>query len=502
LTVICSDYGTPSMTSMMRVVVNVTDINDNAPQFVQSSYSAQLIENTYVGAAVLTVRATDRDDGVNAQLTYSVEGDAAAYFDVEPTTGIVKAGVSFDRESNSSLRFYVVARDGGAPRRSASALVSVAIVDVNDERPTFSQSTYKFSVLENLPSGASVGSVAAVDRDQSIYGQVTYTILRPSSGDDGGVSDAFRIDARSGALTTTQPLNRESAAQYRLRVNASDRGVPPLASTATVIVYVGDENDNRPVFVFPTPANHTVHVSTRAPVGHVIARLAAVDADSGKNGQLTYGVTDETRSEYFDVDTNLGAVIVNRGLGDVDGHTFALEVLARDNAPPHYSDTSMLYITVNRTVVFVGELDRRGGGGGADGGSWFHAFVNSNNVLIVVVLSAVSAVVAVVLIVAICVVVRRQDAHGKHGNKYNCRTETLKMLQSSKGGNGAVVAGAPAASTDSSAGTPFGSNQCCDANSKHLCLTMEEQRCNNEQSLERSGQSWPSTIDNQVLQVH
>jgi len=501
LTVVCSDYGTPSMTSMMRVVVNVTDINDNDPQFVQSTYSDEVIEKNYVGAEVLTVRATDRDDGLNGQLTYSVDGDAAAWFDVEPTTGIVKARVSFDRETNGSVRFYVVARDAGEPRRSASALVSIAIIDVNDEHPMFSQPIYKFSVMENLPAGASVGSVAAVDRDLSIYGQVTYTILQSSSGGgDVGDSDAFIIDARSGTLTTTRSLDREAVAKYRLRVNASDRGVPPLASTATVIVYVGDENDNGPVFLFPTLTNRTVHVSTQAPVGHVIARLLAIDPDYGKNSELTYGVTDDTRSEYFDIDTNLGAVIVNRGLGDVDGRTFALEVMVRDNAPPRHSVSSMLYVIVNRTLAFVGDLD----GSGYDGGSWwFHVFISSNNVLIVVVLSAVSAVIAFILIIAICVVVRRQDSHGKQSHKYNCRTETLKMLQS-KGGNGSVAASGPGGSlagTDSVAGTPSGSNHCCDARSKHLCLTMEEQRCNTEQSLERSGQSWPSTIDNQVLQV-
>ena len=231
----------------------------------------------------------------------------------------------------------------------------------------------------------------------------------------------------------------------------------------------------------------------------MIARLLAVDADAGKNSELKYGVTDDTRSEYFDVDTNLGAVIVNRGLGDVDGRTFPLEVTVHDNAPPKHSVSSMLYVTVNRSLAFVGDLDHSD----FDGGSWFHVFISSNNVLIVVVLSAVSAVIAIILIIAICFVVRRQDAHGKHSNKYNCRTETLKMLQS-KGGNGSVAASGPAGSmvgTDSVAGTPSGSNHCCDARSKHLCLTMEEQRCNNEQSLERSGQSWPSTIDNQVLQV-
>jgi len=336
--------------------------------------------------------------------------------------------------------------------------------------------------------------VAAIDRDLSIYGQVTYTIVR--SGDDPGDPDAFRIDSRSGTLTTTRPLDRETTAQHRLRVNASDRGVPPLASTATVIVYVGDENDSPPLFLYPTPTNRTVHVSTRAPVGHVIARLTAVDADYGKNGELTYSVTEATSSEYFDVDSNLGAVIVNRDLGDVDGRTFALEVVVRDNAPPQHSASALLYVTVNSSVAFVGDVGRRGDGTRFDGGSWFHQFISSNNVLIVVVLSAVSALIALVLIIAICVVIRRQDSHCKQANKYNCRTEALKMMQSKGGGgNGSVVA-------DAAVGTPSESTQCCDGKSKHLCLNVDEQRLNNEQSLERSGQSWPSTIDNQVLQVH
>ena len=107
MSMVCSDYGTPSMTSMMRVVVNVTDINDNAPEFVQATYSHTLDENNYVGAEVVRVRATDRDDGDNGRLTYSVAGGdaAAAWFDVDPTSGVVKARVSFDRESNGSLRF-------------------------------------------------------------------------------------------------------------------------------------------------------------------------------------------------------------------------------------------------------------------------------------------------------------------------------------------------------------------------------------------------------------
>ena len=92
----------------------------------------------------------------------------------------------------------------------------------------------------------------------------------------------------------------------------------------------------------------------QAPVGHVIARLLAIDPDYGKNSELTYGVTDDTRSEYFDVDTNLGAVIVNRGLGDVDGRTFALEVMVHDNAPPKHSVSSMLYIVV--CLLYTSEL--------------------------------------------------------------------------------------------------------------------------------------------------
>jgi len=129
-----------------------------------------------------------------------------------------------------------------------------------------------------------------------LCGQVTYTIVQSEGGAHSG-GGAFRLDPRTGVLTTTRPLDRESVSRYRLTVNASDRAVPPLASTASVIVYVRDENDNPPIFLFPTPANRSVHVSTRAPVGHVIARLSAADADDDKNGAITYSISDATRSE-------------------------------------------------------------------------------------------------------------------------------------------------------------------------------------------------------------
>ena len=309
-------------------------ITNNDLQFDQSIYYGELYENNRIGAEVMTVRARGGDDG---QLTYSVYGDAAAWIAVEPTTGVVKARVMFDREYVDRLRFTVLARDAGQPQRTATAAITITIVDVNDNPPMFLQTSYRFSLEENVPVGTLVGSVAATDYDSSINGQVTYRIF-------GLGMYPFSIDAWTGALTTTHPLDREEMAQYELRVVASDGGVPSRASTATVTVDVRDVNDNIPVFVFPTETNHTVHVSACAPVGHVITYLRAHDADEGMHSELKYSLAE---SEYFDVDEDLGAVFVNRELDHVDGQTFRLMVVVRDTSPLSLSTSAILHITVD-----------------------------------------------------------------------------------------------------------------------------------------------------------
>ena len=180
--VVCVDYGSPSLTSRQQVRVAVSDVNDCAPTFSRRVYEAEIIENNYVGAALIAVSAHDADRGAadNSRLTYSVAGPRSADFRVDPATGEISAVTSFDREATSTVSFVVVARDAGVPSLSGTATVVVSVVDVNDNSPEFDVDEYCFTVDENQPAGTFVGQLSAVD---------------PDSGDNGTQARDFTIQS-------------------------------------------------------------------------------------------------------------------------------------------------------------------------------------------------------------------------------------------------------------------------------------------------------------------
>lgn len=408
LTLTCVDFGDEPQESVRLLRVLVTDVNDNDPVFSQDEYNDDLIENNYVGKVLMTVNATDQDSGSNGEVFYSLVGKSAGLFHVDPDTGVVTAAVSFDREDAEVVRVQVVAHDKGLPSRSATAVVRITIIDVNDERPVFSQPAYSFSVTENLDPGAEVGTVAAHDRDKSVYGEVTYEVL-PTDG-----SELFGIDHKTGMIFAVKMLDREAVSVYHLTVTASDREVPPLSSTANVTIYVNDENDNSPVFVYPTPTNNTVTISNLTPKGQVIARLRAHDLDIGQNGAITFDVAAESRAGLFDVNSELGTVLVSGDLTDKDRSQFLLECSASDDGNPRRISVARLNVVVNRSISLP--ITRREG-----------KPLVASPALTALLVSTISGILIIVLVVVIVVVCRR-GRRETQTRKYNCRTETLKMF--------------------------------------------------------------------------
>lgn len=404
LTLTCADFGEKSQESVQTLRVLVTDVNDNAPVFSQKEYREELIENNYLGKVVTAVNATDQDSGNNGEVSYSLSGELADLFQINPDTGVITAAVSFDREVAETVLVDVIAHDKGSPSRSSSALVRITILDVNDEKPIFSHSAYSFEVMENLAPGAEVGAVAAHDRDSSIYGEVTYAIL-PTDG-----SDLFDIDQKTGVISTVKALDREVVSTYYLTVISSDREVPPLSSTASVTIYISDENDNSPVFDYPAQTNNTIRISNRTPKGHVITRLRAHDLDIGQNGKITFDITQETKGELFDLDMELGTVIVNGDLTDMDGRQFLFEFMARDEGSPRKMTFARLNIIVNKSVSLPRET--------------LPPLIASPT-LTVLLIAVISGILIIILVIAIVIVCLKGQE--KQSRKYNCRTETLKM---------------------------------------------------------------------------
>ena len=408
LALTCRDRGAKPNTAIKNIQVAVLDINDCNPIFSEQSYIAKLIENNYEGAFIAQVNATDADTGLNALIHYSLPPQVSSYFEIDSLNGVIKAKISFDRETFPQIRFDVIAEDQGEPPRSASAVMVVTITDVNDERPEFSQPSYSFGVAENEPAGTEVGVVAASDSDGEPYNDFKYSLL-PSRSD----ADSFRIHPHSGKITTRSILDRETQQVYYLVVAASDEGSPALSSTVSVSIYVDDKNDNGPIFDYPSKFNNTIHISNKVPVGYTVTRVQAHDMDIGKNAKIAYHFQRGNEESIFKLDPSLGTISVNVELDEIEYRLFKLKIMAKDQAFPQKGAIGNLNIVVNQSIPFP--LNPASG-----------SLLSGTNFTIVVSLACASGVITIILITAI-VLIKKQEKN-KKVHKYNCRMEALKML--------------------------------------------------------------------------
>ncbi|ESO01992.1 hypothetical protein HELRODRAFT_94350 [Helobdella robusta] len=403
----CIDLGDEPQTTLKSLNVKILDENDNDPVFLRDSYKGEIYENNVVGVTILTVNATDADSNDNGRINYFVEPPTMSnFFSVDKNTGVLKAVISLDKEKfRDPVKFWVVAKDNGSPPRSSSAGVTIFLQDLNDEYPIFTYTSYSFAVAENQDVGTEVGTVAAQDLDSGHFGDVTYYLT----------SDIFEIDHKSGRITTLKVLDREEVSAYHVIVYASDRGVPPLSSSASVTIHVSDENDNSPVFDFPSATNNTFQISSLTPREHVIGRVRARDLDTGKNGKVMYVLkNDSYNSNAFVLEQEIGTLTLLEDIKDKDGSTYVLEITAQDGGVPPRMVFSKLYILVNKSIPFV----------------WKNLYSEptaNTNLTIIMLIASVSGVIVTALIIAI-VILCKQDRQ-KTTNKYNCRLETIKLQQ-------------------------------------------------------------------------
>uniref|UniRef100_A0A8B9EFI6 Cadherin domain-containing protein n=1 Tax=Anser cygnoides TaxID=8845 RepID=A0A8B9EFI6_ANSCY len=366
--------------------VFVTDENDNAPVFL-SPAAVSVMEDQPTGFVALHVVAQDNDLGENGRVSYSLRaGNSDGRFHLNPSTGALSVVRALNREEVVQHNLTVVATDHGFPRRSATQLLSVLVLDVNDEAPSFEKPEYEAHIMENLPAGSPVLQVLATDRDLGANGQVTYgglsggpfsihpqtglivtthaldreeqeqhvlmgmavqmgaphcpSLCQPqvtimlsccplSSFPDGDPGQDFILDPVSGVLSTARALDREQVAFYTLTVVVQDHGTPPRSATMSVNVRVLDLNDNAPVFA---QASYVVEVPEDLPVGALVLQLEAEDPDEGTNGQVTYYLGNESLG-MFQVEPQSGRIRSAQPL-DRERHTsYSFLAKAVDSAP-------------------------------------------------------------------------------------------------------------------------------------------------------------------------
>ncbi|KAK5868901.1 hypothetical protein PBY51_009876 [Eleginops maclovinus] len=320
LTITAEDHGIPQHSSSQLLCVHVIDVNDEVPWFEESQYEAQISENQPPGTSVLTVSASDLDQGTNGQVIYgSISEDA---FSIHPLTGVITTTKSLDRELQEYYIVTVYAKDEGLPPNYAKATVKIRVLDENDNAPFFGRLFYSLEVPENLEA-LPLFTLKATDQDAGDSGEIIYKI---KAGDSLG---DFRLDRQSGVLSTSRPLDRENRAGYTLTVTAQDQGHPPLSSTATVEVTIMDINDHSPQF---QSSSYTADVSEDVHIGSLVLQVKAIDLDQGPNSQVLYYLSRGSNSMFI-IDQNTGRIITAAPLDRERTASYTFEVVATDSSP-------------------------------------------------------------------------------------------------------------------------------------------------------------------------
>lgn len=236
--------------SLAYCLIQVEDSNDHAPVFFPQFYeSPAMSEDVPVGTIVAQVTASDLDSGQNGRFSYSISKDSDPYnqFLVDQSGWVVVAN-SLDREKISQHKIMVLATDAGHPPLMGTAIVMVTVLDINDNGPEF-EASYKPVVWENTPAPQAVRMnetsflLHITDRDTSTNGSPFSVRLLMLTSD---ATNFNLTDFRNGsaAITALRSFDRERQKEYRLPVLMIDSGSPPMSSTSTLTVVIGDRNDH------------------------------------------------------------------------------------------------------------------------------------------------------------------------------------------------------------------------------------------------------------------
>ncbi|XP_053812612.1 protocadherin alpha-6-like [Vidua chalybeata] len=416
-----TDQGNPPLSGHCKVVLEVLDVNDNAPEVWVTSLSVPVAEDASVGTVVALLSVSDRDSGENGRVRCWVW--PASPFGLEATFAGSYSLVlreALDRERVSEYEVEVRAEDGGAPALRASRGLRVPVSDVNDNAPAFAQAVYTVLARENNAAGAELARLWARDPDEAGNGRVSYSVWEGGAGGGGwrAASSYVSVDAESGRLWALRPLDYEELQVLQFEVRAVDAGEPPLCGNATVQLFVLDENDNAPALLPPAgSAAEAGGVAAAeaaaaaagsesgtlwawaawgAPAGQVVAKIRAVDADSGYNAWLRYELWEPRGKGPFRVGLYSGEVSTARALDEADGPRQRLLIVVRDHGEPARSATATLSVSLVEAAEAAAAA--------AAGSSSSSSSVSRSALGVELGPGAASAATNVWLVVAICAV--------------------------------------------------------------------------------------------------
>ncbi|KAK2891240.1 hypothetical protein Q8A67_013883 [Cirrhinus molitorella] len=334
------DLGLPQKSSSHMLNVNILDVNDNSPEFLQSEYAVDISEDTAMATDIIQLEAKDKDLGVNGVVRYSFLTKTDKFV-IHEETGIVSVTGPLDREANPLFVLKVAAYDAAVnePKMLSTVLLRINLEDVNDNAPAFIPQQYRIRVREDIPVGSLVLWLETHDPDLGLSGQVRFSL---TDGEDG----SFQVDKMTGAVYVSQTLDFETRQVYNLTAKAKDRGKPnPLSSSCFIHVEIVDVNENlyRPSFPFFVDWGA---VSEDAPAGTSVMKVTAHDEDSGRDGEVRYFIRGGLGLGVFTIDEDSGIIRTQEILDRETNNHYWLTIYATDQGIVPLSSFVEVYIEV------------------------------------------------------------------------------------------------------------------------------------------------------------
>ncbi|XP_056626115.1 protocadherin-10b isoform X1 [Triplophysa dalaica] len=349
------DMGPNAVPAHCKVLVKVTDVNDNAPEIIFSTVTESVSENAATGTVIALLSVTDKDSEENGQTHVEILGDVP--FKLKTSFRnyytIVTDG-PLNRETLEAYTVTVVARDKGIPSLASSKSIKVHVSDENDNAPTFTQPVYDVYVTENNVPGAYIYAVSAVDPDVGQNAYITYSIVECEI-QGMSVVTYVSINSENGYLYALRSFDYEQLKDFSFMVQARDSGSPELWSNTTVNVIIVDQNDNAPSVIAPLGKNGTARepLPRSAEPGYLVTRIVAMDADDGENARLSYSIQRGNENGMFRMDWRTGELRTARRVSAKRDPQQLYELLieVRDHGQPPMSCSAVVQVTLVDSLV-------------------------------------------------------------------------------------------------------------------------------------------------------
>ncbi|XP_056372737.1 protocadherin gamma-B2-like isoform X5 [Hyla sarda] len=331
-----------------KVLIEVIDENDNAPEIYITSISTPVAEDSAVGTVVALLEIRDHDSGENGEIQCLIIGNVP--FEVVSSANnfykiLMKS--SLDREMVSSYNITIQASDKGSPELTSRTIIQLDVSDVNDNAPAFEKLTYTAYVPENNAQGSSIFSIQARDMDSGDNAKVFYS-LSSINNEETLLSNYISINPVTGVIYAQQSFDYEQHKEFNIRINARDNGSPSLNGSTMLRISVVDQNDNSPVILYPSPevdGSTFEMVPWNSEPGSLVSKVVAVDADSGHNAWLSYFLQSSEPS-LFTIDQQTGEIRTSRVFQERDIMKHGIVVLVKDNEIPSRSASVTLNLVV------------------------------------------------------------------------------------------------------------------------------------------------------------